>query len=182
LKIAVLGAECTGKTQLVKDLGAALKKRGLQVVGVPEYLRQWCDQNGRTPRADEQAHIAQTQAANEDSAAQANPNAVLIADTTPLATALYSELLFADTSLLNAALDRQRDYDVTLVCDPDLPWVADGFQRDGENRRLEFARLLEARLAQHHLPFERIGGHDEVRTQTALRCVLPLLGKSILHK
>ena len=182
MKIAVLGAECTGKTQLVEDLGAALQKRGLRVVWVPEYLRQWCDQNNRTPRADEQAHIAQTQAENEDRAAQASPNAILIADTTPLATALYSELLFADTRLLAAAVDRQRGYDLTLVCDTDLTWVADGVQRDGENRRLELARLLEERLAQHHLPFERICGQGEARTLAALRFVLPLPGKQILHK
>jgi HTH-type transcriptional regulator, transcriptional repressor of NAD biosynthesis genes len=182
LKIAVLGAECTGKSQLVKDLGLALQAQGHWVVCVPEYLRQWCEQNGRTPHAHEQAHIAQTQAANEDKAAQTDPNAILVADTTPLTTALYSELLFADTGLLTPAIERQRSYTLTLVCAADLPWMADGFQRDGIKHRQEYADLLEARLVQHQLPFERIDGLGEARTQRALQLVLRLLSRQILQK
>jgi len=48
--IALLGAESTGKTSLSLALAKALTLRGRQVTVVPEVLRQWCDQHGRTPR------------------------------------------------------------------------------------------------------------------------------------
>ena len=58
--IALLGAECTGKTTLAQ----ALAQR-LGVAWVPEYLRSFCDAKGRTPRHEEQAHIVQEQTRGE---------------------------------------------------------------------------------------------------------------------
>ena len=62
LIIAVLGAESTGKTSLAQGLSAHLSQTtSLRCTWVPEWLRQWCADQGRTPRADEQAAIAHTQ-------------------------------------------------------------------------------------------------------------------------
>jgi HTH-type transcriptional regulator, transcriptional repressor of NAD biosynthesis genes len=178
LKIAVLGAECTGKTQLVGELVAALRLHGKSVVAVDEYLRSWCHQHKRTPLAHEQAHIAQTQIARELNAASAHSGSILIADTSPLITALYSELYFEDPSLLDEAIAHQRGYNVTLVCTPDLPWMADGIQRDGDDARLRFDQLLNMRLAESGIAFSRIWGLGADRTQAALKLVLPLITAS----
>jgi hypothetical protein len=50
-------------------------------------------------------------------------------------THVYSDLLFDDRSLLPLAIDRHRGMTVTLLTALDLPWVADGHQRDGEHVR-----------------------------------------------
>jgi molybdopterin-guanine dinucleotide biosynthesis protein len=47
-RIALLGAESTGKTQLAQALGLRLQQQGLRVTVVPEVLREWCDRQGRT--------------------------------------------------------------------------------------------------------------------------------------
>ena len=52
MKIAILGAESTGKSQLADALANGLRSQGKTVSLVGEYLREWCDIHGRTPRAD----------------------------------------------------------------------------------------------------------------------------------
>jgi len=101
-RIAIVGAESTGKTQLAHALAQHIAEAsGLRARAVGETLREWCDRAGRTPRADEQRAIAEEQARRIDAAAAEVE--VVVADTTPLMTAVYSELLFADRSLHAAA-------------------------------------------------------------------------------
>ena len=69
LKIALLGAESTGKTQLSAELAAWLRGQGRSVAVVPEVLREWCMREGRTPRPEEQMPIAQEQERRVDEAA-----------------------------------------------------------------------------------------------------------------
>lgn len=168
MKIALLGAESTGKTHLAVALAAHARSQGLTAEHVPEYLREWCDQQGRTPVAHEQGHIAQTQAAR---LLQARPVDWLIADTTPLMTAVYSDYLFADLSLYGFALEHQRHYDLTLVTALDLPWVADGLQRDGEHVRRPIDALLRAALHHGGIAYTEISGQGERRTESALRAI-----------
>ena len=61
LVIALLGAESTGKTTLARAIADALAAEGRDVAVVPEYLREFCDTEQRTPRIDEQAAIAAEQ-------------------------------------------------------------------------------------------------------------------------
>ena len=90
IRIAFLGAESTGKTQLSEALATHLRARGQEVHWVGEYLRTWCDAQGRTPEPLEQAQIAQQQA---DAVLQ-HASGTVIADTTPLMTALqYSAFI-----------------------------------------------------------------------------------------
>ena len=63
--IALLGAESTGKTTLAHALAGALAARpslprapAKRIAVVAEYLREFCDRHGRTPRREEQVHIA----------------------------------------------------------------------------------------------------------------------------
>jgi nicotinamide riboside kinase len=61
--IALVGAECTGKSSLARQLADSLADAtGLRCVTVAEVLREWCDHAGRTPRLQEQSSIAAEQA------------------------------------------------------------------------------------------------------------------------
>lgn len=164
MKIALLGAESTGKTKLATDLLAHLTLHGLQAVQVPEYLREWCDTQQRTPLPQEQATIAQMQAERVNAAAAD----FVIADTTPLMTAIYSHKLFADLSLYDFALTHQSTYDLTLVTALDLPWVADGLQRDGPHVREPIDALLRAALQRANIPYQVVYGQGIDRLQNAI--------------
>ncbi len=147
-RIALLGAESTGKTTLAEDMARVFNGRGWRCLLIREYLREWCDTQGRTPQRHEQIEIARTQQQRIDQATAAD---WLIADSTPLLTALYSELLYGDSSLLPFALASLRQFDFILLTATDLPWRADGIQRSSPEQRDRFdTRLRETLNAANH--------------------------------
>jgi len=169
LAIAVVGAECTGKTTLCQMLAQA--RGGLWV---PEFLREFVDLAGRAPLAHEQAQVSAEQHAREDAAlrqARHGGLALVAFDSVPLVTALYSRLYFGDDSLLPAATAHQRRYDLTLVTDIDLPWEPDGAQRDGPHMRARFHALLLEWLRAESLPGLRIRGTRDERIAAALAAI-----------
>ena len=166
--IAVLGAESTGKTELARALAARLQQRGIATTLVGEYLREWCEREGRTPRPDEQAAIAAEQTRR---IAQAAERGVVVADTTALMTAIYSDMLFDDRSLHAEALAAQRGYAVTLLTALDLPWVADGLQRDGPHVREPVDARARAALVGAGLGFSVVHGSGEQRLASAWNAI-----------
>jgi len=179
LRIAIVGAESTGKTALAEQLALRLAGRtGWPSTWVPEWLRAWCDREGRTPRRDEQRAIAEQQQVLIEAAAARH--ALVVCDTTPLMTAVYSRLLFWDTSLDGYALARQREVTLTLVTAPDIPWVADGLQRDGPQVRGPVDEAVRELLTEHHLPWARVTGEGEARVDNAEAAVMAhLRGKGL---
>ena len=176
MKIALLGAESTGKTQLSGELAAALRGQGKRVEVVAEVLREWCHREGRTPRPEEQLPIAQEQERRVDEAAARCD--IVIADTTALMVAIYSAMLFADGTLYRFALERQRSYDATLVTGLDLPWVADGLQRDGPHVREPVDALVREALARANVPYRVVYGSGEERLRNALAAIDALAGNA----
>jgi len=169
LKIALLGAESTGKTTLARELALRFSQLGRKAVAVPEALRDWCVREGRVPRPEEQMAIAQEQERRVDEAcAHAD---IVIADTTAVMVAIYSAMLFDDHALLRFAAERQRSYDITLVTGLDLPWVADGLQRDGPHVRAPVDAQVRELLARSGVEFRVIYGSGEERVRNALSAI-----------
>lgn len=167
--IAVVGAECVGKTTLCRQLAQALPGNWL-----PEYLREFCERLGRTPRPDEQFDILQTQIAREAQAQQqaaADGVGWLLCDTAPIIIAVYSRILFGDSSLIAPALQHHRRYQTTLLLQPDLPWVADGFLRDGAHVRARCHQELTQQLQMAAIAAHPIQGSGEARLRNALRAL-----------
>ncbi len=167
--VVLLGGESTGKSSLAKGLCQSLQDEGLDAVVVPEYLRQFCAMHGRTPRADEQPGIADTQTRRITQAAR--KHAIVLADTSALMTAVYSACLFGDKHLLPHAIATQQRYAATLLTALDLPWVADGLQRDGPQPRQLVDTELRRVLVGHGLPFSVIHGSGPTRLAAALAAV-----------
>lgn len=165
--IAILGAESTGKTMLAHALALELRARGLDTAVVPEYLREFCDRERRTPRVDEQAGIAAEQTRRIEAAKRAHD--IVVADTTALMIAVYSDWVFGDRSLYASALAAHAQLSsVTLLTGLDLPWQADGLQRDGEHVRTPVDTMIRQALASASLPFGVVYGRGEARTRAAL--------------
>lgn len=173
MKIAILGAECTGKSTLAGQLAAALQRPDRHAVCLPEALRLWCETHGRAPQAHEQPAIARAQTASlEQSSAD-----VVISDTSAWMTAVYSEVYFGDPTLYADALPVQRRFDLTLVCGRDLPWVADGVQRDGPALQQRVDACLRQRLDQYQLPYSLVYGAGADRLACALQSIRHRLGE-----
>ncbi len=164
--IALLGAECTGKTTLAEALA-----RATGGLWVPEYLREFCEAHGRTPRREEQALIAETQhlhalAAREQARQEGRP--WVFCDTTAWMTSIYSQYVFGDKSLHVRARTLQSAYALTLYCQPDLPWQPDGIQRDGPQTRAAVDRLLQRSFSETSLAVVPIAGSADERLERAL--------------
>ncbi|RZK99924.1 MAG: ATPase [Rubrivivax sp.] len=167
--LAIVGAESTGKTTLARGLAEALVADGLNATMVPEVLREFCDDLGRTPYPHEQAAIAQAQTQRIALAAQAH--GVVVTDTTALMTAVYSDYLFNDQALYAQALADHAQAELTLLTALDLPWEADGLQRDGAHVREPVDTLIRHHLVQAGLPFSVVAGQGAHRLQQALTTV-----------
>jgi nicotinamide riboside kinase len=174
LRIAVVGAESSGKTTLAGALPARLADAtGLRVTWVPEALRGWCERAGRTPLAHEQASIIGLQQDAIDAAAATHD--VVVCDTTPLMTAVYSRIVFGDHALDARAAQLHARCTLTLLTALDLPWVPDGLQREGPHVQAPVDAALRSLLLAHSLPFTVVAGHGQQRLQNALAAILPLL-------
>ena len=179
LRIAIVGAESTGKTALARALAAELAAlTGLRCTWVGEWLRSWCEREGRTPRPDEQSAIARQQQALIDEAAAQHD--LVVCDTTPLMTAVYSDLLFNDRALDAYAVAQQRRCQLTLLTALDIAWQPDGLQRDGPHVRTPVDNRVRALLTGHALPWSLVAGQGAARLERALDAVAPLLRDRLL--
>jgi NadR type nicotinamide-nucleotide adenylyltransferase len=171
-RVCILGAESTGKTTLAQALASHYS-----CPWVPEYLRQFCQDQGRTPRREEQVQVTETQIRWETEAleqARQQQARLVFCDTAPLLTAIYSNYIFSDTSLLPQGRALHANYALTLLLAPDIDWVADGLQRDGEHVRAPVHRLIEQELTALGLPVARISGQGPQRLAAALAAVQQL--------
>ncbi|MFC5548556.1 AAA family ATPase [Massilia aerilata] len=153
-RIAILGAESTGKSTLAPALAARYG-----TLWVPEYLREFVEAQNRVPFEDDQPGIARTQLAREEAMA-ASPEAqdFLFCDTTPLLTAVYSRIYWGRVPPELLALEARHDYAATLVAGLDLPWVPDGLQRESEEVRKQVHECLLAVLRERCIPFTLLEG------------------------
>ena len=167
--IALLGAESTGKTTLARSLRTALASPACRVAVVGEYLREFCDARGRTPLRAEQQHIADEQTRRIEAAAADHD--IVIADTTALMIAVYSDQVFGDTSLYADAQTAHARCDLTLLTALDIAWQADGLQRDGPQVREPVDARVRAALGRAGAGYAVVSGSGSARSESALASV-----------
>ena len=167
IKVAVLGAESTGKTTLCRDLATHFG-----CPWVPEYMRTYLqakwDNEQLTCTWDDLLPIAQGQIELENKlaaqAAQNSDSGYLFCDTSLFELMVYSNWYYGDCpdALTKAALTHH--YDLMLLTDIDTPWVADDL-RDSPHQREEISAYFAHQLTIHNKPFHIISGDREVRVQ-----------------
>ena len=150
ISVLLLGGECTGKTTLADGLSQALRGSNCErsVTIVPEVVRDFVAWSQRLPAQNEQEEILRTQQRLLDDAIAASPtDGVVICDPAPIMTAVYSLQYFNDDSLVASALARmgspaKRSRTLVVWCSPDIPWQADGIQREGPQARARTHELI----------------------------------------
>ena len=167
--IALVGAESTGKTTLAQELVRVQRARGVDAVMVPEALREFCAQHGRTPSQAEQAGIAAEQTRRIAQAAASH--ALVLADTTALMTAIYSDYIFGDVALYKQAESDHVQATLTLLTALDIPWAADGLQRDGPHVQEPVDGLIRSALQRMQHPYAVVAGQGIARIQHALTAI-----------
>ena len=168
--ICLLGAESTGKTTLARQLAAHF-----DCPWVPEVLRAFCDERGRTPTREEQSEVLETQHLQvlaAQAVARQNKAPFVFCDTAPLLTAVYSDFVFGDHSLYARARVLHASYGMTLFMAPDIDWVADGLQRDGAHVQVPISKLIGSELDAMAVPYSTISGLGEQRFKSAVQALI----------
>ena len=125
--VVVTGSESTGKTTLAHDLAHHFGS-----IWVPEYVRGYLDEQrattGRELDSADVEPIAHGQMAAVD---RAMPNArdLIVLDTDLVSTTVYARHYYGSCPPWIDEAARDRRGDLYLLCDIDVPWVADP-QRD----------------------------------------------------
>jgi NadR type nicotinamide-nucleotide adenylyltransferase len=158
-RVCVFGPESTGKSTLAAALAAHF---GATLV--PEIARGILEHTGEPVEAD-MPLIARAQQAAEDATA-AGDSPLVICDTDALTTALWSEFLFGRVDREVEAL-AARDYHLTLLCDVDVPFVADPVRYLPE-RRHDFFDRCRAELERRGRTYAIIRGDRDTRLATSI--------------
>lgn len=168
-RVRVVGPESAGKT----TLATALAER-FGTLCVPEYARTLLEPRGGALERSDLSLIARGQAASEDALAE-RCHRLLICDTDPTLTAVWSEALYGavDPAVRAAAADRR--YALTLLLAPLDGWRPDPvrYQPDPGQRRAFFERCLEVYPADRRLILP--DADPAVRTRRAVEAVGALL-------
>lgn len=168
-RVAILGAESTGKTTLAEALA-----RTFDTNWVPEYGRAYCEgRDARQLRLEDFDAIARGQIEAEDRAA-CFANQVLICDTDVRTTLTWSELICSSESPWLARTAASRVYSHALLLVDDVPWVDDG-TRVLRNERRRHTALLEDHLCSTRQSYSRIGGSFDERVARAAAIVRRVL-------
>lgn len=163
-RIAITGPESTGKTHLAEQLAAHY-----QTIHVPDYSRTYVSRLEKKYNHKDVLEIGKGIIEQENHSLQ-----------------FAHRILFSDNDLINIKIWLQyykwhvpdwltaaivkRKYDLYLLCNIDLQWVADG-QRENESDREFLMNRFKEELEAIQANYTIISGHDEKRLQHALTAI-----------
>lgn len=169
LKIAVIGAESTGKTTLCEALAAHYK-----AALVPEYARMFFNTaNIHQYALSDLEHIAQQQVMLETQAANSS-GGLLFCDTTVMTIKIWAELEFQTCPDSILSLLKQTKYDFYLITENDVPWEKDDQRLNKYKRQDIFDRHFDE-LIVADVPYAIVNGVGPQRTENAIRHINALI-------
>ena len=161
-KIAIVGAESTGKTWLCEKLA-----EHFLTVWVPEYAREYFnDSEIYNYNLDDLEIIARKQLQMEDDLIR-KANRLLFCDTTLITLKIWAELEFETIPEFIAANLNNSNYSHYFITDNEIPWVADKLRENKHSRELLF-EMNEYEVKKTGIPYSIIRGSDEQRLKFAI--------------
>lgn len=166
-RIVITGPESTGKTELARELAAKLG-----TVWIPEYARYYVENLHRPYTYDDVVQIARYQVAQESEYGLKMGNGVLIFDTWLIITKVWFDLVFGKCPDWVIDHIRSSKIDLFLVCDTDLPWIADPVRENGGEKREQLIQLYCQEITSFGFKFEIVNGIGPPRTENAIKALL----------
>ena len=182
-KIVIIGPESTGKSSLCEQLASHY-----HTIWCPEYAREYLTKNGKQYNFDNLLSIAKGQIELEEKYIslkkkelderrnQSPANQFLFIDTDMYVMKVWCEFVFDKCH--QYILDRivERKYDLYLLCNTDLPWIADELREypDLENREKLF-RIYKDIMVNQNTDWIEIKGDYDQRLKIAIEAVNKLI-------
>lgn len=175
-KIVLIGPESTGKSSLCEKLA-----NHFNTEWVKEHARSYLNTNGKVYTLSDLDKIALEQIQREEEviglikqnkSIGSNNMPVVFIDTDLYVLKVWSEIVFNECSnkiLHEIAL---RNYDLYLLCEPDIPWVKDELrEHPNETMRIKIFHHFKDAMINQHTPWENINGNFEERLTKAINAV-----------
>ncbi len=163
-RVVIYGPESTGKTTLAEKLAARY-----QTVWVPEFARGFLEGKGAWVELSDIPKIANGQIASEDALAR-DANRLLICDTDLITTTIYSQHYFGKCPKEVEEKADEREYDLYLLLDIDVPFVED-WQRPDAHSRQYFLERFKAELDLRKRNYVLISGSYDERFERAIKAI-----------
>jgi nicotinamide riboside kinase len=164
IKITLVGPESTGKSTLCIALS-----QHYQSTYVAEYARTYLNEIKRAYTKQDIILIHKKQIDLEHET-EKKTSGILFCDTSPIVTKVWLQEKY---KCLDEEIEidfKNQQYDLFLLCAPDIHWEADPL-RENENDRQRLFSIYEVLLLQNLKPFEIINGMGEHRLLNAITAI-----------
>jgi HTH-type transcriptional repressor of NAD biosynthesis genes len=168
IRVVLTGSESTGKTVLAWRLAQHYRAEH-----VPEFVRGYAEKKNGVLSFSDHGPIAYGQIALEDKHF-ARAERLIIQDTDLLSTVVYCAHYFGQCPAWIADAAAERRPDLYLLCDIDIPWIADGV-RDRGHMREPMQKLFVDAVVASGVPFALVTGVGDVRFERAVEAIDALL-------
>jgi NadR type nicotinamide-nucleotide adenylyltransferase len=137
IRVAITGPECTGKSTLAKQLASHYNS-----VQIPEYAREYIANLGRPYEFSDVKHIAEVQLKQAYESVN-RANKIIFFDTYLIITKVWFEVAYGHYPLWIDDELARKTMDLYLLCNTDIPWIADPVRENGgEMREKLYLRYL----------------------------------------
>lgn len=160
-KISITGTESTGKTELAEKLATHY-----QTVLAPDYSRIYIEQLNRPYTEQDVLEIART-IIEEEKKIAASDGSLFFSDNDLINIKIWLQYYQWKAPLWLEEAIRTYPADLYLLCDIDLPWVADE-QRANPHDRKALLEQFVAELNVRQLPYRLVTGHGAERFHNAV--------------
>lgn len=167
LKIALIGPESTGKTELADKLACHF-----HTVWEPELAREYIENLDRDYTLDDVCEIAQEQISIEKRYEQNNTTyKIVFFDTDLIITKVWLEYKYHTVPDFLQKRLNERFIDFYLLLEPDIEWKSDSVREHGGDDRVYFFDWYKREIENLKIPYATINGLNEKRFQNALEAL-----------
>ena len=163
LKIAITGAESTGKSTLSKQLAEKY-----ETIWVPEYSRDFIEKLNRKYTYDDIETIAKQQIEIEK---KLPSEKIIFFDTWLIITKVWFDFVYGKHPEWLHTTIQQSNINLFLVCDIDMPWEKDPVRENGGENRIKLHQIYLSELKQYNFEFEIISGTGNERLNNAMKAI-----------
>lgn len=163
-KIVCVGPESTGKSTLCEQLAHHYK-----TVWCPEFAREYLQRLSAPYTYPDLIEIARGQMALQHRL-EVGAKKFYFIDTDMYVMKVWSEFVFADCHRWILKQIATQHYDLYLLCNTDLPWVADDLREYPDLAlRQRLYKMYRDAMVNSGVPWIEISGNSEQRFHTAVR-------------
>jgi NadR type nicotinamide-nucleotide adenylyltransferase len=165
-KIVVTGPESTGKTALTEALAPLLN-----AVLIPEFARTYVENLHRSYDYFDLEIIARHQVEEEKRLSEISEDRILLMDTWLIITKVWFDVVFGKVPDWVDCYIASSQIDLFLVCQTDLPWVADPVRENGGKMRSILFERYCREIEHYGFKYEVVEGFGATRVRNALQLI-----------